>query len=42
MTSKPYTPPSPRATFERRIFHQFGVTPAIVRAIAELHYPKAD
>jgi hypothetical protein len=34
--------PAPRDQFEKRIGHQFGLSPAFLRAIGELHYPKGS
>ncbi|WP_425093823.1 hypothetical protein [Tropicimonas sp. S265A] len=39
MTEKKAKAPTPRALFERKVNHQFGLTGGLLRAISELHYP---
>lgn len=39
MSDKKPKTPSPRAMFERKIHHQFGLSGGLLRAISELHYP---
>ena len=42
MSAKDVKRLAPREQFEKRIRHQFGLSPAMLRALGELHYPRGS